>query len=72
MLGFVSGRSPRRWRDLFFGIDTVVVSGAERTIQTWMMILQLIWAATLVPGTKSVPLEQIQKRLGMELSPDEL
>jgi len=31
-----------------------------------MMVLQLIWVKTLVPETKGVPLEQIQKRLGIE------
>lgn len=31
-----------------------------------MMVLQLIWVKTMVPETKSVPLEQIQKRLGIE------
>jgi sugar porter (SP) family MFS transporter len=32
----------------------------------FMMVLQLIWVATLVPETKGVPLEQMQKRLGIE------
>jgi len=31
-----------------------------------MMVLQLIWVQTLVPETKGVPLEQMQKRLGIE------
>jgi len=34
---------------------------------TAMMVLQLIWVKTLVPETKGVPLEQIQKQLGVEL-----
>jgi len=33
---------------------------------TGMMVLQLIWVATLVPETKGVPLEQMQKQLGIE------
>ncbi|HWD18559.1 MAG TPA: sugar porter family MFS transporter [Verrucomicrobiae bacterium] len=33
---------------------------------TFMMILQLIWVQTMVPETKGVPLEQIQKQLGIE------
>ena len=33
---------------------------------TGMMVLQLIWVKTLVPETKGVPLEQIQKQLGIE------
>jgi MFS family permease len=32
---------------------------------TGMMILQLIWVNTMVPETKGVPLEQIQKQLGI-------
>ena len=31
-----------------------------------MMVLQLIWVNTMVPETKGVPLEQIQKQLGIE------
>jgi MFS transporter, SP family, arabinose:H+ symporter len=31
-----------------------------------MMVLQLIWVRTMVPETKGVPLEQIQKQLGIE------
>jgi MFS transporter, SP family, arabinose:H+ symporter len=31
-----------------------------------MMVLQLAWVKTLVPETKGVPLEQIQKQLGIE------
>jgi len=37
-----------------------------------MMVLQLLWVATMVPETKGVPLEQIQKQLGMDFAPDEL
>lgn len=33
---------------------------------TGMMILQLIWVKTMVPETKGVPLEQIQRQLGIE------
>jgi SP family arabinose:H+ symporter-like MFS transporter len=32
----------------------------------FMMVLQLIWVKTMVPETKGVPLEQVQKRLGIE------
>ena len=31
-----------------------------------MMVLQLIWVTFMVPETKGVPLEQIQKQLGLE------
>ena len=33
-----------------------------------MMVLQLLWVKTMVPETKGVPLEQMQRRLG--ISPD--
>jgi len=33
---------------------------------TFMMCLQLIWVKTMVPETKGVPLEQIQRQLGIE------
>lgn len=32
---------------------------------TGMMVLQLLWVRTMVPETKGVPLEQIQKQLGL-------
>jgi SP family arabinose:H+ symporter-like MFS transporter len=32
----------------------------------FMMVLQLIWVKTMVPETKGVPLEQIQRQLGFE------
>ena len=32
----------------------------------FMMVLQLIWVATMVPETKGVPLEQMQKQLGVQ------
>jgi SP family arabinose:H+ symporter-like MFS transporter len=38
----------------------------------FMMVLQLIWVATMVPETKGVPLEQVQTQLGMDFEPDEL
>ena len=30
-----------------------------------MMVLQLIWVKTMVPETKGVPLQEIQKQLGI-------
>ena len=30
-----------------------------------MMVVQLVWVATMVPETKGVPLEQMQRRLGI-------
>jgi MFS family permease len=32
-----------------------------------MMVLQLLWVRTMVPETKGVPLEEIQRRLGVVL-----
>jgi len=32
-----------------------------------MMVLQLVWVKTMVPETKGVPLEEIQKKLGIEV-----
>jgi MFS transporter, SP family, arabinose:H+ symporter len=34
-----------------------------------MMVLQLVWVWTMVPETKGVPLEQMQRRLGIEPEP---
>lgn len=36
---------------------------------TVMMMLQLLWVKTMVPETKGVPLEQIQRQLGVEAEP---
>lgn len=34
-----------------------------------MMVLQLVWVKLMVPETKGVPLEDMQKRLGLEQTP---
>ena len=31
-----------------------------------MMVLQLVWVLCLMPETKGVPLEEIQKKMGIE------
>jgi hypothetical protein len=31
-----------------------------------MMVLQLIWVKTMVPETKGITLEEMQKKLGIE------
>ncbi|MGC9944138.1 MAG: sugar porter family MFS transporter [Verrucomicrobiota bacterium] len=36
-----------------------------------MMVLQLIWVKTMVPETKGVPLEFMQKKLGIEYAEDD-
>jgi len=35
------------------------------TFFAFMMVLQLVWVITTVPETKGVPLEQMQRRLGI-------
>ncbi len=39
--------------------------GAVFLIFTGMMVLQLLWVRLMVPETKGVPLEEIQRRLGL-------
>ena len=34
-----------------------------------MMVLQLVWVKTMVPETKGVPLEEMQRKLGIETEP---
>jgi SP family arabinose:H+ symporter-like MFS transporter len=36
----------------------------------FMMVLQLVWVKFMVPETKGVPLEQMQRRLGIDLEPE--
>ncbi len=45
---------------------TVFPPGYVFSFFTGMMVLQLLWVQTMVPETKGVPLEQIQKQLGIE------
>ena len=40
--------------------------GHTFAIYAAMMVLQLIWVLTIMPETKGIPLEQIQKKLGIE------
>ncbi len=35
-----------------------------------MMVLQLLWVKFMVPETKGVPLEEMQRRLGIDLPLD--
>lgn len=39
--------------------------GSVFTFFALMMVLQLVWVTTMVPETKGVPLEQMQRRLGI-------
>ncbi|MDD4025330.1 MAG: MFS transporter, partial [Kiritimatiellae bacterium] len=43
------------------------VPGAIFAFFCFMMVLQLLWVLLLVPETKGVPLEQMQKKLGIAL-----
>jgi hypothetical protein len=45
---------------------TALAPGYVFLIFCGMMVLQLIWVKFMVPETKGVPLEQMQKRLGIE------
>jgi sugar porter (SP) family MFS transporter len=45
---------------------TVFPPGYVFSFFAGMMVLQLIWVQTMVPETKGVPLEQIQRQLGIE------
>src|SRR5580698_910976 len=45
---------------------SVFAPGYVFSFFAFMMILQLAWVKTMVPETKGVPLEQIQKQLGIE------
>ncbi len=50
---------------LFPKMVSVFLPGTIFAFFAGMMVLQLIWVLLLVPETKNVPLEQIQKRLGI-------
>ncbi len=51
---------------LFPKMVTAFPPGYVFALFAFMMVLQLIWVKTMVPETKGVPLEQMQKRLGIE------
>ena len=44
----------------------VLAPGQVFLIFCGMMVLQLLWVKTMMPETKGIPLEQMQKRLGVE------
>jgi sugar porter (SP) family MFS transporter len=51
---------------LFPKMVGVLPSGYIFSFFAGMMMLQLLWVRTMVPETKGVPLEQIQRQLGIE------
>lgn len=52
---------------LFFPTMTKVMApGMIFAFFCFMMVLQLVWVRLMVPETKGVPLEEIQKQLGIE------
>ncbi len=67
-----TGSSPPLLTTFFPKMVSAFAPGYVFLFFTCMMVLQLIWVSPMVPETKGVPLEQIQKQLGMELAPDEL
>ncbi|NBT06317.1 MAG: sugar porter family MFS transporter, partial [Betaproteobacteria bacterium] len=50
----------------FPGMVTAFAPGMVFLFFCGMMALQLLWVITMVPETKGVPLEEIQKKLGLE------
>ncbi|MBI1247580.1 sugar porter family MFS transporter [bacterium] len=46
-------------------IDAKVPSGVIFSIFCGMMVLQLVWVITMMPETKGVPLEEIERQLGV-------
>jgi MFS transporter, SP family, arabinose:H+ symporter len=54
---------------LFPRMVTAFPPGAVFLFFCFMMVLQLVWVRFMVPETKGVPLEQMQKRLGIEPQP---
>ncbi len=48
---------------LLFGFDTVVISG----FFCFMMCLQLFWVKLAVPETKGIPMEAMQRTLGIKI-----
>ena len=52
---------------LFPKMVEAFVPGAIFAFFCFMMVLQLLWVLLLVPETKGVPLEQMQKKLGIAL-----
>jgi hypothetical protein len=50
----------------FPALVTAFAPGYIFTFFALMMVLQLIWVRTMVPETKGVSLEQIQRQLGVE------
>jgi SP family arabinose:H+ symporter-like MFS transporter len=51
---------------------TVFAPGYVFLFFCFMMVLELVWVKTMVPETKGVPLEMMQKKLGIELEDDDV
>ena len=49
-----------------FPLFAEVSSGHTFAFYAAMMVLQLFWVVFIMPETKGIPLEEIQKRLGIE------
>src|SRR4030095_3280101 len=51
---------------------TALAPGSVFLFFCGMMVLQLIWVKTMVPETKGVSLEDMQRKLGIEAEPEQL
>ena len=60
---FLQGEAP--FATFFPAMVTALPTGYVFLFFCLMMVLQLIWVVTAVPETKGVPLEEIEKRLGV-------
>ena len=47
-------------------ISGVFGGGGIFAFYAFMMVLQLVWVLTIMPETKGIPLEEIQKKMGIE------
>jgi MFS transporter, SP family, xylose:H+ symportor len=56
----------------FPGIAAVLGGGAAFGLFFVCMVGQLIWVLKVMPETKNVPLEEMEKNLGIELTPEDI
>jgi MFS transporter, SP family, arabinose:H+ symporter len=64
-----TGSSPALLTTFFPKMVTAFAPGSVFLFFCGMMVLQLLWVKTMVPETKGVPLEQMQRRLGISPEP---
>jgi MFS transporter, SP family, arabinose:H+ symporter len=61
-----AGKGAALLTTLFPKLVTAFPTGFVFLFICFMMVLQLLWVKFMVPETKGVPLEQMQRRLGIE------